>query len=115
MKDKVSLWWKNKPLSAKVKGIIMAVALTWLVFPYLSYEEYTVTVTDKLRVDGQYLIYTDKGTFSIKDSWRYLNIRSHDLYGAIVVNSQYTIGTTGFRNGLLSITENIVDVDGLKY
>lgn len=89
-------------------------------FAYYNNENtFTTKVRDKERVttsdsDGHiksfYLVYTDNGTYSLKDELLYGNFRSSDLYGKIVRDSTYEITTVGFRVGFLSMYPNIVKI-----
>lgn len=95
-------------LAATHKGIIA----------YSTSEEVTFTVTDKERVTNSndsstYLIFTDKGTFKNIDTIWYWKWNSSDLYGNIEKGKTYKAKVYGFRFGLLSWYENIVEVTEL--
>lgn len=78
-----------------------------------SKNKFVVKVTGKERVDGQYLIYTNEGTFKIEDSLIFGRFNSSDVYGMLKVGKYYRIKTFGIRSGLLSSYQNIIEVEAL--
>ena len=74
-------------------------------------------VLDKERVtknvDGSdqsyYLIYTDKGEFTIEDELFRGNFKSSNWYGKIQKDKCYNLTVGGYRNGFLSMYQNIHD------
>ena len=75
---------------------------------------FIVKVTGKERVDGQYLIYTNEGTFKIEDSFIFGRFNSSEVYGMMQKGKYYRIKTFGIRSGLLSTYQNIVEVETLE-
>lgn len=83
---------------------------------YMNTESYNcVLVKDKERVvkqngdktESYYLIYTDKGEFTIKDELFRGNFSSSTWYGYMAVGERYTFDTGGYRKGFLSMYPNI--------
>ena len=74
---------------------------------------FIVKVTGKERVDGQYLVYTDEGTFKIEDSLIFGRFDSSDVYGMLKKGKCYRIKVFGIRSGFLSSYRNIVEVEAL--
>ncbi|WP_370398398.1 hypothetical protein [Tenacibaculum dicentrarchi] len=58
-------------------------------------------------VDSFYLIYTDKGEFTLKDELFRGNFKSSNWYGKIQKGNCYDLVVGGYRNGLLSMYQNI--------
>lgn len=79
-----------------------------------SKDTFIVKVTGKERVDGQYLIYTNEGTFKIEDSLIFGRFNSSDVYGMMKKGEYYRIKTFGIRSGVLSSYKNIIEVEALK-
>ncbi len=75
---------------------------------------FIVKVTGKERVDGQYLIYTNEGTFKIEDSLIFGRFNSSDVYGMMKKGKYYRIKTFGVRSGFLSMYQNIIEVEALE-
>lgn len=75
---------------------------------------FIVKVTGKERVDGQYLIYTNEGTFKIEDSLIFGRFNSSDVYGMMKKGKYYRIKTFGVRSGFLSMYQNIIEVEPLE-
>lgn len=75
---------------------------------------FIIKVTGKERVDGQYLIYTNEGTFKIEDSLIFGRFNSSDVYGMMQKGKYYRIKTFGVRSGLLSTYQNIIEVEALE-
>lgn len=104
-------------MNTKTKAALAGVTLSLLgalTYPYWSSDEYTVRVTDKVPKDGSYLIYTDKGTFEVTDTWHYLRFTSSDFYGKIERNQTYRIKASGVRLGFLSWYENIISAERVQ-
>ena len=70
-----------------------------------------MTVRDKERVDGRYLIYTDKGTFRNTDSWLFLKFSSADMQGKLGVGETFKIKANGWRIPILSKFRNIITAE----
>ncbi|MCG8805895.1 hypothetical protein G1K75_09525 [Tenacibaculum finnmarkense] len=58
-------------------------------------------------VDSFYLIYTDKGEFTIKDELLRGNFKSSTWYGKIEKGNCYNLVVGGYRQGFLSMYQNI--------
>lgn len=73
----------------------------------------TFTVTGKENVksgdSGKYLVYTDKTTYEIEDSWIFWRWDSSDVYGKIEVGKTYSATLQGYRVPFLSMYQNIID------
>lgn len=80
-----------------------------------NHKEYdqTFTVTGKENVksgnSGKYLVYTDKTTYEIEDSWIFWRWDSSDVYGKIEIGKTYTATLQGYRVPFLSWYQNIID------
>ena len=99
---------KNKMIKL---GVILTV-LAFVTSPYTSVDEHkNVKVTDKLVKGDTNLIYTDKTTFKLQDSWAYFRFNSSDVYGKIQVGETYDIKAYGWRFGLFSWYENVISFD----
>jgi prepilin-type N-terminal cleavage/methylation domain-containing protein len=72
----------------------------------------TFTVTGKENVkngeSGKYLIYTDKTTYEITDSWYHWRWDSSDVYGSIQVGKTYSATLQGYRVPFLSWYPNVI-------
>jgi len=72
----------------------------------------TFTVTGKENVkdgkSGKYLVYTDKTTYEITDSWYHWRWDSSDVYGSIVVGKTYSATLQGYRVPFLSWYPNVI-------
>ncbi len=75
---------------------------------------FIVNVTGIERVDGQYLIYTNEGTFKIEDSLIFGRFNSSDVYGMMKKGKYYRIKTFGVRSGFLSMYQNIIEIEALE-
>jgi len=58
-------------------------------------------------IDSFYLIYTDKGEFTIKDELFRGNFKSSNWYGYIEKGKCYNFAVGGYRIGVLSSYQNI--------
>lgn len=58
--------------------------------------------------DHEYRVYTDKGTFVVKDSLLHTRFDSADLYGRLKENTTYRCEVFGFRIPLFSTFQNIL-------
>lgn len=71
------------------------------------------TVTGKENVksgdSGKYLVYTDKTTYEITDSWLCWRWDSSDVYGNIQVGKTYTATLQGYRVPFLSWYPNVIN------
>lgn len=71
------------------------------------------TVTGKENVksgdSGKYLVYTDKTTYEITDTWVGWRWDSSDVYGNIQVGKTYTATLQGYRVPFLSWYQNIIN------
>lgn len=73
----------------------------------------TFTVTGKENVksgnSGKYLVYTDKTTLEVSDTWIFWRFDSSDVYGRIQIGKTYTATLQGYRVPFLSWYQNILD------
>ena len=69
------------------------------------------TILEKERIlseeSSYYLIYTDKGEFTIQDELFRGNFKSSKWYGKLQKNKIYSFKVGGYRNGVLSMYPNI--------
>lgn len=85
-----------------------------LLTAWLSKRRITAHVNHKERVfypltqQSMYLIYTDRGVFSKKDSWAFMAFGSSTTYGEIRVGRTYQFSIYNFRVPLLSRYPNII-------
>lgn len=108
---------KNTIILILVVVLILS-AVGYQVARYSNKETFNATVTEKERIitssDGDvssyYLVFTDKGTYTLKDELLYGNFRSSDMYGKLKINESYEFTTIGFRFGMTSTYPNIVDI-----
>lgn len=90
-----AFWYGNKQtFKAKITG-----------------KERITTSDSEGKVSSFYLIYTNKGSFTLKDELFYGNFNSSDTYGRIMQDSTYSITTIGYRLGLTSTYSNIVNIE----
>ena len=68
------------------------------------------TIKDKAVVgkSGQYLIYTDKTTYEIDDTWLHGRWDSSDVYGKMEVGKTYICTLQGYRVPFFSMYPNIL-------
>ena len=84
------------------------------VFGYFKYG--TIRNIDNVRIsrfdskDGKFLVLTDNGAFKNIDSWWHLKTRSADLQGKVADGDIVTLKVYGFRNGLLTVYPNVLDI-----
>ena len=75
------------------------------------------TICDKERVavegGGEYRIYTDTGTFVMKDALLNMRFDTADAYGKLKVGVRYNIKYKGWRFGPTSNFPNILDFEKL--
>lgn len=66
--------------------------------------------------DDKYLIFTDDGVFENTDAWYRLKFRTSDMQGRLMKlkGREVEITKYGWRNGLFSWYENIVDVNEIQ-
>ena len=73
----------------------------------------TFTVTGKENVksgnSGKYLIYTDKTTYEITDTWLFWRWNSSDVYGNMQIGKTYEATLQGYRVPFLSWYQNVLD------
>jgi prepilin-type N-terminal cleavage/methylation domain-containing protein len=73
----------------------------------------TFTVTGKENVNGnkssKYLVYTDKTTYQIDDTWVHWRWDSSDVYGKIQAGKTYSCTLQGYRIPFLSMYPNVID------
>jgi len=83
---------------------------------YLEEKSVVATVTEKaIHVDGDkdsgvtstYMIYTDHGVFTNRDSLSKGKFNSSDIYGQLKVGCTYKFNYHGFRNNVMSMYPNI--------
>jgi len=71
------------------------------------------TVTGKENVkswnSGKYLVYTDKTTYEVTDTWVGWRWDSSEVFGGIVVGKTYTATLQGYRVPFLSWYQNILN------
>jgi len=70
----------------------------------------TVNITHKERVDGTYMIYTNRGPFELTDTFLFWRWNTSNVYGKIQPGT-YKISVWGWRSGYWSLYKNIIDID----
>jgi hypothetical protein len=74
----------------------------------------TFKVTGKERVaenkSGKYLIFTDKTTFAVEDTWIHWRWDSSDFYGKIQIGKTYDAKVQGWRVPFMSWYQNLITV-----
>ena len=96
--------------------MLAAIALTTTGCSQVNKREVTITVQDKERVcesgnsSCKYLVFTDKGTFQNSDSLLSGKFDSSDVYGRLDEGKTYVVKVAGFRQGILSMYPNIIEV-----
>lgn len=104
-----------KTLIHLVGALLLTLVITGaVIFPYITQDTVTVTVTDKENVktssNSKYLIFSDEETFENEDCWRLWKFNSSDVYGKIKVNQRYTFKVYGWRIPVFSQYRNIFKV-----
>lgn len=93
--------------------LVLVVLSTLVSCNYLNTEDINcTTILEKERVvekegESYYLIYTDKGEFTIKDELLRGNFNSSNWYGSMKLGGKYSFSVGGFRSGFLSMYQNI--------
>lgn len=95
--------------------LVVIIGLGYVNSIYFNQQTKTCLVTGKESVnlqDGhQYRVYTDCGTYTIKDNLNLFRFNSADLYGSIIQNKTYNIHSGGYRLSFLSTFPNIISVE----
>jgi hypothetical protein len=97
-----------------IVGLALAAAVTFGLINNLHLEPgVTFTVTGKECVKGDnsstYLVFTDKTTYQIDDTWIHWRWDSSDVYGRIQANKTYTADLQGYRIPFMSMYPNIIN------
>jgi hypothetical protein len=105
-------------IALAVVGIVIFVAIAFGCSAARSSTETTInaaTIDSKDRVcdggqDGacKYLVFTDKGTFEVTDIL-FQRTNSSDVYGRIKEGKTYNLRVIGWRNGVFSSYQNILE------
>lgn len=94
-------------------GLVLTLP-TCMIAPEFITETVEVKVTGKERHNtsqsSYYLVYTDKTTYTLKDSVFDLNFDTSDDYGKLNVDSCYELYVRGLRVPILSMYQNIGDI-----
>jgi hypothetical protein len=101
--------------------LVVAVVVVGIAFQITSYchintieakiegkERITESVGNGIK--SYYLVYTDKGTFSLEDDMFRGNFYSSDVYGKLKQDSIYKFTTSGYRIGFINSYPNIIEV-----
>lgn len=88
-------------------------------YPIASYATketvHDVTINDKERIvkaeDSYYLVFTDKGVYSNKDSFVQFKFDSSDVQNEMKVGSVCTLTVNMFRVPFLSMYENVLEAN----
>jgi hypothetical protein len=103
--------------AAVVVAIAVVIALVWTM-----YMNSTREVTVKINKTGQTctngssctnLVYTSGGTFKNSDSLLAGKFNSSDVTGSLCPGGVYKLKVRGYRNGLLSMWPNILQVEAV--
>lgn len=94
-------------------GLVLALPVC-MIAPEFITETAEVKVTGKERHNtsqsSYYLVYTDKTTYTLKDSVFDFNFDTSDDYGKLEVGSCYELYVRGIRIPFLSMYQNIGDI-----
>ncbi len=99
--------------------VVLLLALTamgiYLIALFNSKETISITVRDKERVcssadDCDYLIFAEEGVYKNADAVLALKFNSSDLYNKLQPGQTYQVDVWGFRQPLLSMYPNILEV-----
>ena len=105
---------KVKILAFLCFALFIAGTISYVNSVYYNQQTKTCLVTGKESVNTQegheYRVYTSCGTYVIQDSLSLFRYNSSDIYGNIVVNTEYDIYSGGYRLSVLSIFPNIISV-----
>lgn len=74
----------------------------------------TERIVDRGGKDAKYMIYTDKGVYQNTDSVLNGKFNSADLYNQIQVGKTYNCDVVGYRNGVMSMFENVTRCEEVK-
>lgn len=88
--------------------IILIIAVATFTQPWWSVKTQQVTINKTERVEGSYLVYSDKGVFRNEDTWYYFKFDSSDLYNNLRSGETYSCKSYGFRVPLFSMYPNLV-------
>jgi hypothetical protein len=95
-------------------GVILIPMVTVSCVKNLSTSQVSFKVTGKERVaenkSGKYLVFTDKTTFSIEDTWIHWRWDSSDFYGKIQIGKTYEAKVQGWRVPFMSWYQNLITV-----
>lgn len=105
---------KNSIKGKLTVGVAALAVIGLLMHPYLSKDSYTVTITDKIVKNDKYMIYTDKGSFTMEDTIAYFRFNTSDEYGKIKRGATYKMDAYGWRVPLFSKYENIISFREVK-
>lgn len=90
--------------------IPLALIVLFFALPRMTLDNYPeATVTKTFVKNDVYLVYTDVGTFEVSDTLAYFRWNSSDVWGKFKVGETYNITATGWRIGVFSWYENIVE------
>lgn len=92
--------------------VIAAMIVLTLVYSGSRFEE-TITITGKdvknTSESSTYMVFTDKGTYCVKDSLLFWRWDSSDMYGSLHEGGTYEIEAVGWRVPILSMYPNILE------
>ncbi len=86
---------KNKIKFIAVGAVLLPLLL--IQSPRLTESTVDVQVNRTFTKVDQYLVYTDKDTYEVADSWAYFNFFPDEDWGKIKEGSCYQLTTVGFR------------------
>ena len=108
---------KRKEMIRVVGGVVIIGAIvSMLALRYVPTNEHVITINDKERVtksdgDGgitsEQRVYTNKGTFTLSDSFIAWNWETSDEYARLIPDQCYKVETRGTRIPFFSMFENI--------
>lgn len=109
-----------RPISYILIAIVFVLVLVFGVFiDYVNEQHITAKVikTDvvmitsgtknDIKLESQYLVFTDKGTFKVTDQLLFGKFNSSDLFGKLEPGKTYNFTVYGFRVPILSMYQNI--------
>jgi len=99
-----------------VTGLIFIVLWFIAIYPLIGHalsETLVLTPTKTERVDGRYLVYTDKGVFQDTDDYRFFKWNSSDVYAKLNqhLNRPVEVKVTGLRVPFFSWYKNIIEIN----
>jgi len=108
-------WWEKPVTWIAIVGALVVVSIP-LAIDYQEFHYATLEVCEKERSatseGAEYRIYTDQGTFVMKDAWfAGRRFDTADEYGSLQTDTVYEVTFKGWRVPILSLFPNIVELE----